>query len=213
MPPRRRRWCNRCCPWTPSQPPRTDRQKPALSHGAVAAFETTDSSPRSCCASCEADRTITNYGNPGSAVCRFFSATLSFLGPEKTSSTRMQGARPIELQARGPGIEGASNCSISAENKSALQLGWQGRRGTLVPWRHSVKVPRSAEARNDVMLRPGPRAPCVVSSLQMVLANQACRSSMIRFRPRLVTCPPKKPRRAWRYFSLDAWVKRPLTVF
>ena len=123
------------------------------------------------------------------------------------------GVSPIELQACWPVTEEQATVAFQ-QMTSALQLWWQGRHGNLVPsgavrWRSQEC---GSQKRRDV--ETSPRAPCVVPSLQMVLMRRSGLSKQWDLLPSsLCDLSSKEATQSLGQLSLDAWVKRPTTVF
>ena len=127
----------------------------------------------------------------------------------KDITTRLQGSAQLNSKRLAPSLRSKQ---LRHFNKGQALCNSSGKADMGILYRLASfgRGPRGAVARNDVMLRPVPEPHALSHPCKWCLfANLARRSSAIRFRPRSVTCPQWKPRRAWRHFSLDAWVKRP----
>ena len=141
MPPRRGRWCNRCCPGTPLQPPRTDRRNSPCQTARM---------PHS--------RPLTKLTAEAlGQVCVDFARPPYTSLVQKRHHHSLASVRPLELQACCPVIE---------EQATAAQLWWQGRHGILYRLAPFGRGPRGAVARNDVMLRAVPDLACRCSGIR-----------------------------------------------
>ena len=200
------------CPGTPSQPPRTDKGNPLCRTARM---------PRSRLLTTLSGRIVPPVRRiaPEPTTETLGQVCVDLLGhpilpwSRKDIITRMQGSAQLNSKRVAPSLR-SNQLRHFNKGQALCNSGGKAYMGILYPLAPFGRGPRGAVARNDVMLRPVPEPHALSHPCKWCLnAILASRSSGIRFRPRSVTCPPKKPRRAWRHFSLDAWVKRPLTVF